>query len=151
MKGRDLSRKRSCVFVCLFVCLFAFSCVSALWWPNLIKTCSWLESHICLFELHIYRLCLNFLYIFWRDFSVLQGLRIDSLFHPTFYLMCTRGSYACFKEAGALDWGPPSSVELKNEWSYTTIPRWLCGSQRDGSSLPSYARSLSCEKRLLAP
>jgi len=106
VKSRDLTPKRSCVFVCLF-----FSSVPAWWWPHLIKTCSWLELHIWFIWITYISDVFEFLVYFWRYFSVLQGLRIDSLFHPT-YLMCTWGSYACGKEAGALNWGP----HLASNW-----------------------------------
>jgi hypothetical protein len=45
--------------------------------------------------------------------------------HPASYPMGTRGSFPRGKAAGAWSWPLPSSVEVKNAWSYTSTPQYF--------------------------
>jgi hypothetical protein len=57
------------------------------------------------------------------DFSLHNRVQIGSGAHPAPYPMGTRDSYPGEKRPGhEADHSPPPSAEVKNVWSYTSIP-----------------------------
>jgi hypothetical protein len=58
-----------------------------------------------------------------RDFPLLQSMQINPETHPDFYPMCTLSWFTRDKAAGVRSWPlPPSMVEVKDMWSYTSTP-----------------------------
>jgi hypothetical protein len=57
------------------------------------------------------------------NFSFQHHVKNGSGSHPAFYAVGTRGSFSGIKVAGCeADHSPPSSVEVKNVWNYTSTP-----------------------------
>jgi hypothetical protein len=55
--------------------------------------------------------------------SLHHRVQTSSGAHPASYPMCTRGSFLGVKRPGReADHSPPSSADVKNAWSYTSIP-----------------------------
>jgi hypothetical protein len=57
------------------------------------------------------------------NFSPHPRIQTGSEAHPASYPMVTTGSLPGGKAAGAWSW-PLSSAEVKNAWSYTSIPQY---------------------------
>jgi hypothetical protein len=59
-------------------------------------------------------------------FSPNHSVQTGSGAHSPSYLMGTRGSFVEIKRSGReADYSHPSSVEVKNAWSYTSTPQYV--------------------------
>jgi hypothetical protein len=57
------------------------------------------------------------------NFSLHHCVQTGAGAHPSSYLIGTRGTFPGVKRPGReADHSPPSSVEVKNAWSYTSTP-----------------------------
>jgi hypothetical protein len=82
------------------------------------------------------------------NFSLHHRVQNGSVAHPASYPMGTKGSFPGGKAAGAwTDHSPPSSAEVKNVWSYTSIHPyvfmvWCLVKDRDKFTLPLPSRNI---------
>jgi hypothetical protein len=82
-----------------------------------------------------------------NNFFFQQNVQTGSESHPAFYSTGTGVFFPLeIKRQGCeFDHSPPSSIEVKNEWSYTFTPR-LClhGLYRDGITFPNLCCVWNC-------
>jgi hypothetical protein len=80
-----------------------------------------------------------------KDFSLLHSVQPGSGAHPASYPMGTGGSFSWVKRSDReADRSPPSSAEVVNTWSYTSILTYECGGVQSTATSIGKLYSVEC-------